>query len=169
MKAKRFMCVVMTVIMLTAFGVMALGSGESETKTQGDGTDTVATSAVKSDTGLGNYDVEIKSCRLAEDYEGKPIVIVLFGFTNNGDDPRAFWTALETTAYQNGIGLNNCYLADDSANYNDDNKSKEIKKGATIDVEVAYVLNDTTTDVEVEVKEFISLNDNVISKTFHIV
>ena len=49
-----------------------------------------------------------------------------------------------------------------------DNETKEIKKGATLDVEVAYVLNDTTTDLEVEVKELISFNDSVVKKTFSI-
>ena len=41
-------------------------------------------------------------------------------------------------------------------------------KGATIEVEVAYELNDTTTDIEVEVSELISFNDSMITKTFSI-
>ena len=78
-----------------------------------------------SDNKLGNYLVEIKSCRLAEDYEGKPIVIVKYLFTNNDDDAAAFYIALEDKAYQDGVGLNKCYVADDSANYSDDNQTKE--------------------------------------------
>ena len=45
---------------------------------------------------------------------------------------------------------------------------KEIKKGATLSVEVAYTLNDTATPVEIEVSEMFSLNDNKITKTFTI-
>ena len=45
---------------------------------------------------------------------------------------------------------------------------KEIKKGATLDVEVAYELNDATTDVEIEVKELFSFSEKVITKTFKI-
>ena len=71
-------------------------------------------------------------------------------------------------AYQDGVGLNKCYVAADSANYDSENQSKKIKKGASLDVEVAYVLNDETTDVVIEVSEFISLNDKVITKTFKI-
>ena len=40
--------------------------------------------------------------------------------------------------------------------------------GASLDVEVAYELNDTTSDVEVEVKEWLSFNEKVLTKTFSI-
>ena len=50
-------------------------------------------------------------------------------------------------------------MADDSANYSADNQNKEIKKGASLEVEVAYVLNDTTRDLEVEISELFSYSD----------
>ena len=64
--------------------------------------------------------------------------------------------------------MNSAYILDDSANYSSDNQTKNIQKGATLDVEVAYMLNDNTTDIVVEVKEFISFNDKKITKTFKI-
>ena len=70
--------------------------------------------------------------------------------------------------YQNGVGLNSAFVLDDSANYSSDNQTKEIKKGASIEVEVAYELNDTTSDIEVEVEELFSFDDTVIKKTFSI-
>ena len=45
---------------------------------------------------------------------------------------------------------------------------KEIKKGATLEVECAYELNDTTTDIEVEVTETFSFDDEIVTKTFSI-
>lgn len=66
------------------------------------------------------------------------------------------------------MGLNEAYLLADDANYSSDNQTKEIKKGASLDVEVAYELNDTTSDVEVEVKELFSFSDRTITKTFSI-
>lgn len=117
---------------------------------------------------LGEYTVEIKGCRLAEDYEGKDVVIVKYSFTNNADKSAAFYLAFKDSVYQNDVGLNKSYVVDDSYNYSADNQTKEIKKGATIDVEVAYELNDTKTDIEVEVSELISLNDKKITKTFSI-
>ena len=117
---------------------------------------------------LGNYEVVIESCRLAEDYSGEPIVIVKYKFTNNDDDASCFSFSIEDNVYQDGVGLNTCYFADDSANYSSDNQLKEIKTGVSLEVEVAYELNDTTTDVEVEVSELISLSKKKITKTFTI-
>ena len=117
---------------------------------------------------LGNYNVVIDSCRLATDYEGKPIVIVKYQFTNNDDDAAAFWLTFDYDAYQNGVGLNECFLVAKSANFSTDNQQKEIKKGVSISVEVAYELNDTATDIEVEVAELFSLSDKKITKTLKI-
>lgn len=134
----------------------------------GDGTQDQGTGGVSSGSILGDYRVLIDSCRLATDYEGKPIIIVKYRFTNNDDEPACFAWTFEYEAYQNGIGLNECYFANDSANYSIDNQTKQIKKGATLDVEVAYNLNDTTTDVDVEVSEMLSFNDKKVIKKFSI-
>ena len=121
-----------------------------------------------SESNLGNYNIEIKSCRIVEDYEGKAVAIVTFAFTNNDNDSQAFWLAVEDHAYQDGIGLSESYFVADDVDYSSDNQMKEIKPGATLDVEVAYELNDETTDVEIEVSEYFSFNDKKITKTFKI-
>ncbi len=130
------------------------------------GTSSVAGGGSKSN--LGDYNVVIKSCRLAIDYEGKDIVIVRYDFTNNSDESASFMFSIEANVYQNDIGLNESYFVDDSANYSSDNQTKNIKKGATLSVEVAYELNDATTDIVVEVKEWISWSDKTVTKTFKI-
>ncbi len=135
----------------------------TDTGDQGDG------NATPGNTTLGDYDVVIESCRLSTDYEGSPIVIVKFKFTNNGDEPACFAWSLDYHVYQNGVGLNECYFANDAANYSSDNQTKEIKKGASLYVEVAYKLNDRTTDVEVEVAELFSYSENKLTKRFSIV
>ena len=140
--------------------------GKKSDKDQGNGK---AESNTSDDSTLGDYSVQIQSCRLAKDYEGKDVVIVKYLFKNhNDDDSAAFYIAFDDTVYQNGVGLKEAYVLDDSANYNSDNQMKEIKKGASIEVEVAYQLNDTTTDIEVEVKELISFNNKTVKKTFSI-
>lgn len=157
--------VLLSVMLLLMFAMFALGSGEDTSEDQGTGT----VESEESDTNIGDYTVEIQSCRLAKDYEGKDVVIVKYLYTNvSNDDATAFWAAFDETVYQNGVGLNESYLVDDGANYSTDNQSKEIKKGASLEVEVAYELNDTTTDIEVEVKELFSFDDTTITKTFSI-
>ncbi len=161
---KKLLSLLLALLLFTTYGIFALGSGESEEKSQGKG------SAEKSDTTnkLGEYSLEIKSCRLAKDYEGKDIVIVLYGFTNNSDDAEAFYLAFDDTVYQDGVGLNESYFVADSANYDSSNQTKEIKSGTSLDVEVAYELNNTTSDIEVEVSELISFDESKITKTFSI-
>ena len=135
----------------------------SESKTNED------TAAQAEGTGkLGNYEIEIKSFRLAEDYEGEPIIIVTYGFTNQGDRAANFMFAVDDNAFQNGVGLNECLFVDDSAHYSSDNQTKDLRTGASLDIEVAYELNDEESDVEIEVTELISLNKNSITKVFKI-
>lgn len=43
---------------------------------------------------------------------------------------------------------------------------KEIKTGATIEVDEVYLLDNETSDVEIEVSELISFSDEKIVKTF---
>lgn len=160
---KKALCLLLALSLLLVFGLFAVASGEDESTDQGKGSASGNTSSA-----LGKYSVEISSCRLAEDYEGKPIVIVTYRFTNNADDPISFTVALEANAYQDGIGLNECYFVAENANYSSDNQMKEIKTGATLEVEVAYELNDSTTDVEIEVSELFSFSDKKITKTFSI-
>ena len=159
--------VLLSIVLVLMFAAFAMGSGEdTNTNTnQGSGSaETVATT-----TNIGKYKVEILSCRLAKDYAGKDVAIVKYLFTNVADDDAAaFYTSFDDKVYQNGVGLNGSYVLDDSANYSADNQTKAIKKGASLEVEVAYELNDTTTDIEVEVKEFFSFTDTTITKTFSI-
>ena len=163
--------VLLAVLLIAAFGVCALGSGESTTTTGAAANQEVeqAVEQTQEDGDLGKYNVKIDSCRLAKDYEGKPVVIVKYIYTNvSNDTATAFYIAFEDTVFQNGVGLNETIFVADSANYDSGNQTKEIKKGATIEVEVAYDLNDTTTNIEVEVKEFFSFSDDMITKTFSI-
>ncbi|MBQ8684487.1 MAG: DUF5067 domain-containing protein [Clostridia bacterium] len=165
---KKVVTVILCVFMVAAFMLFALGSGSDSGDgdgNQGTGSADVVTS---DNTALNKYSVEIKSCRLSKDYDNKPVVIVKYGFTNNDEEPASFMLAFEDNVYQDGIGLNEAYFLVDSADYSADNQSKEIKTGATLDVEVAYVLNDTTTDIEVEVSELFSWDDKAVKKTFSI-
>ena len=159
----------LAVLLIGTFALFALGSGddEKETADQGSGSAQNDQNANTDSDRLGDYSLVIDSCRLAEDYEGKPVAIIKYIFTNVEDEDAASFTfAFNDTVFQNGVSLNGAYVLNDDANYSSDNQTKEIKKGASLEVEVAYELNDTTSDLEVEVSELISLDDKVIKKTF---
>lgn len=163
---KKLISMLTAALLLLTFGLFAIGSGSSEGTTENQGNGSAATETSKGN--LGNYNIEIKSCRISKDYSGKKVVIVKYGFTNYGDEAASFTVAVEDGVFQNGIGLTKAVILDDSANYNSDDQLKEIKKDATLDVEVAYELNDETTDITVEVSEWISLSDKTVTKTFSI-
>ena len=164
---KKF-SLLLTAVLVIAFALFALGSGETEPEVKDQGSASIA-AATTTPGAIGKYSVLIDSCRLAKDYEGKPVVIVKYIYTNVSDsDPTSFMIAFDDNVFQNGVGLNEALFVDDSANFSSDNQMKEIKAGATLEVEVAYELNDTVTDIEVEISELISLNNTVITKTFSI-
>ncbi|MDD6478671.1 MAG: DUF5067 domain-containing protein [Oscillospiraceae bacterium] len=167
MKKLLWIALLGIVVIVIIAAIANTGDG-NDNNNSGGGKEPVTSSDNNNGNNLGDYTVEIKSCRLAEDYEGKDVVIVKYSFTNNADKSAAFYLTFKDSVYQNDVGLNKSYVVDDSYNYSADNQTKEIKKGATIDVEVAYELNDTKTDIEVEVSELISLNDKKITKTFSI-
>ncbi len=160
---KKTLTIVATLLLITVFGIFALGSSDSESTTNDQGSGTV-----ENNNALGDYAIEIKSCRLAKSYDGEDVVIITYGFTNNSDEATSFIGTIDANVFQNGIGLNEAYILADSANYKPDNQSKQIQKGATLDVEVAYTLNDSTTDIVVEVEEYFSFTDYKITKTFKI-
>ena len=167
---KRIISLITVTLLVFTIAFMSVGCG-SDGDVSPDNNSSKVDSASKPEQNsnkLGDYAVEIKSARLSEDYEGKPAVIITYGFTNNGDDEAAMYTSLTDKVYQEGIECEQAYFMADSANYNSDNQSKSIKKGVTLDVEVAYKLNNTDSPVEVEVSEFISFSDKKVTKTFEI-
>ncbi len=177
---------ILALLLVLSFSVFAMASveeesGENKTVDQGSGTasgnvdkgdksnagGSVESGEAEDNTRLGKYSVVIDSCRLAKDYEGKDVVIVKFIFKNiSNSTATSFAGAMEEAVYQNGVGLNEAYFLDDDANYSSDNQTKEIKKGASIEVEVAYVLEDTTSPIEVEVSEWLSWDDVTLTRTF---
>lgn len=128
----------------------------------------VESKAKTSDSGkIGNYEATIESARLSKDYEGKKAVVVKYKFTNNSDKATSFATALIGKAFQNGVELETAVPGEDKE-YNPDNYMKEIKKGASLEVECPYKLSDDKSKVEVELSEVISMSDEKLEKSFDV-
>lgn len=163
---KKSISAILSIALVLLFALFAIASGSSE----GEETTQPADEAQVAETGsnVGNYSVEIKEARITETYDGKAAVVITYGFTNNAENAVSFLTAFEATAYQGGVGLNEVFMLKDGDLYSSDNQYKEIKTGATLDVDIAYELNDTETDVEVEVEEFLGWTDDKVTKTFTI-
>ena len=154
-----FWLIIGVVVVAILFG----GGSDSSTDDQGSGSSQVGGS---DKTNLGDYHVEIMSCRVVKGYDNKDVVIVKYKFTNHSDDSANFTWSISDEVYQNGVGLSGAYVLPDEANYNADNQSKDIKPSVSLEVEVAYELNDSTTPIEIELTEYLGWSDDKVTKTF---
>lgn len=116
---------------------------------------------------FGEYEIKINDFVISKTYDGKPAIIININFANNSDETVSYMTSFVSKAFQDGVELSMAIL-DDYSNYDADASMKEIKKGASIDIQVAYELSNTTSDVEFEVEEFLSFSDDKVEKTFKI-
>lgn len=168
--------VVAAVVVVVIIIIAALGGGDDADNgaTGGSNGNTSAASAQAGDDQiqqgkgtLGDYTVEIKDATLTEDYDGKPALVVTYGFTNNSDAEQSFMVAISDEAYQDGVELQTTIPAIGS-DIDTSTQMSNIKPGASIDVTAIYGLSNTTSDVEVELSELISLSDAKVVKTFSI-
>lgn len=153
---KKILSCILAVVLLCTFSLFALGSLENE---EVDVTDNV----------VGDYEVDVIDFRLVKDYSAD-VIIIKYSFTNNSDDSKSFSLAVDDTVYQGGMSLEETYVLLSDTNYDYQDKSKKIKSGATVEIEIAYKLEDTTTDIEVEIKDgsLFGDSDDVITKTISI-
>lgn len=174
------------VILTFVFFAAASGSSNSDTTTKTQAAETVenpvddeetepekaeteekTTKKASNPNQIGDYEVVIKSAKVTKDYHGDPAVIITYEFTNNSDETKAWYTAISDKAFQNGVELDTAFISTSNKDYNSSNSTKEIKPDATITVQQAFKLDDTSSNVEIEVSQWLSWNDDeVITKTF---
>ena len=113
---------------------------------------------------LGAYHVEIKGARLSKDRDGSPAIIVVFAWTNNSKETTSALTVFKEKAFQNGIEADfSAYIE----GYNLSPELKEIRPGATLEVERAFKLTSETAPVEVEITELRGRDGAVVKATFN--
>lgn len=93
---------------------------------------------------LYEYEIEATEYAIGTDEEGQSFILINYKFTNNGDDANSFFGGITHHVYQNGVRLERAY------GYESENEDTYIKSGASVDIEIAYQLIDTTSDVEIE-------------------
>lgn len=120
-----------------------------------------AADAGENDFTIGKYKCVVKSAEKCTDWAGKDAVTIVYDFTNNSTSAISFDVALDAQAYQDGVALETTWLDNDETDVFD----VEIKPGITKEVRKAYVLRDSTADIEVEISELISFSDDKIVTT----
>ena len=155
------------IAVIVAIGIIGSAGGNSDnTPATSTPNNTVATAGQNTDSAIDGKVCEIISAEVGgKNYEGKPTVVITYKYTNNSDEAASFDLSFTDKVFQNGIECSPDYVYE----VDEDNSSKEIRPGATIEVKKSYILNDETSDVEVEIAGFITWDNTVITKTFSIV
>jgi hypothetical protein len=107
------------------------------------------------------YGVTIDSCEFSTDYEGNKAAVVTYTFTNNSDDATSFAVAVTYQAFQNGVQLE---TAVNTAKWDSENAWKEIKPGASIQVQQGYKLDDAS-DITIEVEDWLTWSSDKLIAT----
>lgn len=114
---------------------------------------------------LGDYSVSIGDCDITQDYDGNPVAIVTYNWTNNSANVTSFESVFNTQVFQNGIQCDSAFL---SVDYDSASASENIKPGITLPVQEAYSLQDNKNSFDVEVTELFSFFSNppMVTQTF---
>lgn len=166
---------ILAILLIIAFSVFAIasGEGESETVDQGSGTASLTETSSKTETSeddsiLGDCSVVIDSSRMAKADDGKDIIIVTYYFTNvSSEKAIGFNEILNHDATQGDVQLSEAVFVAEDVEYEWENATKPVNKGETVKVEVAYRL-ESSEDVVITLNEWVSWDYKVITKTFSI-
>lgn len=107
---------------------------------------------------LGDFYVEIKEGTLARDYDGNRVCIITYSWTNNSDETTCAMYKILEKAFQDGVELDAAYFILDTSVYNSGTKLKEVRPGATTDIQCAFILSNDTSPVEFELSESLNLS-----------
>ena len=102
--------------------------------------------------------VTIDGARLSTDYDGDPVVIVTYTFTNvSSDEAESYLLSCSDEVYQNGVQCELAFVMDLEGD-----SGAKVKAGASTTFQKAYSVKDNS-DVEVEVKELFSWDDTLLA------
>ena len=129
----RLLCLLLSAAML--FGLTACSKGKN-----GD------SQVIK----LDDYELAYKSACIMADFEGKDALVLTLDFTNNSKDTATYFWCISETFTQNDQTLEYAVIYQDADDYSQviDDQFTEVAPGETIEIKTAYLLADTTNEVE---------------------
>lgn len=146
----------------------ALSTVESVAQDQADSEDVPAEQGAEkglSPSGaLGEYEVNITSCEIVNDVTGCLAALVTYTFANNSAEDKSAVSSVAVRAYQNGVELATAVVMDIES----DNAIKDLKTGASIEVQQAYTMLSETAPIEIEAEELISFGGEKLGATVEI-
>lgn len=157
-KSKKYIAILAVTAMLLVLCACGAASAQS--------TPTASQTAETADgETLGDYSVSVTGYTLAKTYEGKDAVVVTYHWTNNSEDTTDFMAAFNTMVYQSGTACGTAIATSDSG-YSVDSQTEDVNPGESLDVQMAYLLQDTANPIEVDVFESMSTSNQAVTQTF---
>lgn len=140
MKRTNLLCLLLAALM--AFSLAACGKGEEETKDPNLLT-------------VGDFELRYKGASIMTDYEGNDALVLTLDFTNKSEETTDYFWSIYETAMHNGAELEMAivYLDEETLESVDDSQYQNVEPGATVEVQTAFELDDTTGEVEITFEE----------------
>lgn len=142
MKRSKLLCVLFAVLMLLS--LTACGGDKPEDE----GTDSKLLK-------LDSYELLYKGAKIMKDVDGNDALVLTMDFTNNSEANCSYIWSIVETAMQNGKELEFAAIFTDPDSFDTvtDSQLTEIEPGATLEIQTAFVLADTASEVEITFEE----------------
>ena len=110
---------------------------------------------------LGEYELLYKEAKIMEDSDGNDALVLSVDFVNNSKDITSYVWSIFHTAVQNGTELDDAVVFVDNDSYDliSDSQLTEVKPGTTLEIQLAFVLVDAVSEVEVNFEELVGDKD----------
>lgn len=116
---------------------------------------------------VGSYGVQIKEWKVVRENDAD-VLIVTYIFSNYSNSSTSFMMSIYDKAFQKGIETTKEFLLWDN-DFDGESDDKDVQPGYSLEVQEAYRLNDTTSPVEIEIKESFTLfADEILHFTINI-
>ena len=141
MKRKKLLCMFLAALMLLSLAACGKGGGDAEKDSNS--------------LTVGDFGLLYKGASIMTDYEGNDALVLTLDFTNNSKEITNYFWSIYETAMQNDKELEMAvvYLNTETMESVDDSQFEDVAAGATLEIQTAFVLDDTTGEVEVTFEE----------------
>lgn len=117
---------------------------------------------IESNTGKLIISKDVHIVKDTDDY----LLLLNFTYTNLSDKAKNFINDddFSVKPFQNGIMLDSPYVTSKDGIFDANNSYKNIKQGASLDTQLAFILNDTASPVEIEIGDWNDYDKKIIKK-----
>ena len=114
---------------------------------------------------LGDYELLYKGACIMEDSDGNDAIVLTLDFTNNGKDNASYLWSVNETVMQNGAELEVATVFTDYDTFETviDGQFTDVAPGTTLEVQTAFVLNDTTSEIKATFEELLGSKKGTIT------